>query len=78
MTKPIVFVSYSHKDEKEKEALVSHLSVLQRAGLIEVWVDDRIQGGADWEDEIKKVIARARVAILLVSANFLTSDFIIL
>jgi hypothetical protein len=77
MPRPVVFISYSHKDEAEKEQLVSHLKVLESAGLIELWVDDRIAGGADWEAEIKQAIAQARVAILLISANFLTSDFIL-
>ncbi len=77
MTRPYVFISYSHKDETEKEQLLSHLGVLQRAGLIEVWSDDRIGAGADWETEISRAIAQARVAILLISANFLNSDFIL-
>jgi hypothetical protein len=77
MPRPVVFLGYSHKDETEKEQLVSHLKVLESAGLIELWVDDRIAGGADWEEEIKQAIARASVAILLISANFLTSDFIL-
>ena len=77
MTKPVVFVSYNHKDEGEKEALLAHLSVLERAGLIEVWVDDRIDGGADWAEAIKQAIDQAHVAVLLISANFLTSDFIL-
>ena len=77
MSKPVVFISYSHKDETEKEHLVSHLKVLESAGHIELWVDDRIIGGADWADEIERAIARADVVILLISANFLTSDFIL-
>jgi len=77
MSKPVVFISYSHKDETEKEHLVSHLKVLESAGHIELWVDDRIEGGADWADEIKQAIAQAKVAILLISANFLTSNFIL-
>src|SRR5262249_18508403 len=50
---------------------------LERVGLIELWSDDRIPWGGDWEAEIGRAIARARVAILLVSANSLTSDFIL-
>ena len=75
MSRPAVFVSYSHKDEAEKEQLVSHLKVLERAGVIELWVDDRIAGGADWAGEIKLAIDQASVAILLISANFLSSDY---
>lgn len=75
-TLPTVFVSYSHKDEIEKEELLSHLTVLERAGVYRLWVDDHIEGGADWQDEIKQAIAEASVVILLISNNFLLSDFI--
>ncbi len=77
MTRPTVFISYSHQDETEKEQLLSHLGVLQHTGLIDLWNDDRIGAGKDWEPEISRAMARAKVAILLVSANFLTSDFIL-
>jgi hypothetical protein len=76
MTHPVVFISYSHKDESEKDRLLSHLSVLQREGLISLWSDD-IAAGADWKQEIGEAMAQARVAILLISANFLTSNFIL-
>jgi hypothetical protein len=75
--KPTVFVSYSHQDEEEKEALLIHLRVLEHVGLINPWSDDRIRAGADWEAEICQAIDQANVAILLVTANFLTSDFIL-
>jgi hypothetical protein len=75
--KHLVFISYSHKDEQEKEALLTHVRVLERgAGLLNVWSDDRIAGGEQWEPAIEEAISSAKVAILLVSANFLTSDFI--
>ncbi len=74
--RPTVFVCYSHKDEKEKNELLSHLGVLEAANLIELWSDDRIRAGADLEAEINQVIDRASVAILLITANFLTSEFI--
>jgi len=73
-----VFVSYSHKDEAEKDALVTQLRVLQKGvDLVEVWSDDAIGAGEAWEAAIEKALDRARVAVLLVSANFLTSDFIL-
>ncbi|MBI1930705.1 TIR domain-containing protein [Candidatus Poribacteria bacterium] len=77
MNLPTIFISYSHKDEEEKRMLLSHLGVLGHVGLIDVWNDDRIGAGGDWEQEITEAMARARVAILLVSANFLTSHFIL-
>ena len=75
-TKFMVFISYSHKDEDWKDRLVSHLGVLQQEGLIDLWNDRRIGAGEDWYQQIKEAIARASVAVLLVSADFLTSKFI--
>ena len=75
--KPTIFISYSHRDETEKEQLLSHLSVLQHTGLTQLWSDDQIEAGHDWQEEIQTVISQARMAILLVSANFLTSEFIL-
>jgi AAA+ ATPase superfamily predicted ATPase len=74
----MVFISYCHKDEAEKEALLTHLRVLEKgAGIIEVWSDDQIGGGETWMATIDKAVLRARVAILLVTANFLSSDFVL-
>ena len=74
MSKPVVFVSYSHDDEKEKDALVKHLDVLKL--YFDVWVDDKIWGGDDWEEKINGAMGKADIAIMLISANFLTSEFI--
>ena len=57
--------------------MVKHLSVLGKQGLLDVWDDQRIGAGQDWFPEIRKAMERARVAILLISHNFLTSDFIL-
>ena len=75
--RPIVFISYSHKDENEKNELLSHIAILEKENLIDVWVDDRINAGGDWETEIELAIQQARVAILLITANFLNSAFIL-
>ena len=76
MSKPTVFVSYSHRDREWKDRLVQHLEVLEREGLLDVWEDGRIAAGANWRPEIEKAIANASVAVLLVSVDFLRSDFI--
>jgi len=76
-TRSTIFISYSHKDEFEKELLLSHLRVLRSAGLTDVWNDDRIAAGSEWKVEIELAIDRSAIAILLISANFLTSDFIL-
>jgi hypothetical protein len=77
MTRATVFISYSHQDEAEKNELLDHLRVLQQAGLLEVWSDDQIRGGENWKQKIQEAMAQARVAVLLISAHFLNSDFIL-
>jgi hypothetical protein len=76
MSGPSVFICYSHQDEKWRQRLQKHLGVLERQGELEVWDDRRIAAGADWRAEIETAIEKARVAVLLVSADFLTSGFI--
>jgi hypothetical protein len=73
MSAPAIFICYSHKDEVWKDRLVTQLGVLD----LDVWDDRRIAAGADWFREIERAIGRASVAILLISADFLTSDFIL-
>lgn len=77
MTKPTVFISYSHEDEKWKDRLVTHLGVLQQEGLLDLWDDRRIGAGEAWYEKIEEAIEKVKVAVLLVSANFLTSKFIL-
>ena len=77
MTKPTVFISYSHKDEQWKDRLVTQLGVLQQQGYLDVWDDRRIEAGTDWFKEIEDAIHVASVAILMISANFLHSNFIL-
>jgi hypothetical protein len=71
-----VFVSYSHADAAFLRRLQVHLTPLQRDGVISLWDDTRLLPGSQWQIEIKEALDRARVAILLVSADFLASEFI--
>ncbi len=73
---PNVFLSYSHSDREYLDRLLVHLKPLERDGLIDLWVDSRLRAGDRWKKEIEKALTRANVAILLVSADFLASDFI--
>jgi tetratricopeptide (TPR) repeat protein len=73
---PGVFISYSHEDERWKKRLAQQLGVLEREGLVHAWHDGLIAAGGDWLKEIERAMAEARVAVLLVTAAFLSSDFI--
>lgn len=71
-----VFICYSHKDSKLLQRLHVHLMPLEKHLIIDWWDDTRIRPGAKWRDEIKRAIERTRVAVLLISADFLASEFI--
>jgi TIR domain len=71
-----VFVSYSHRDVEWLTRLQTHLKPLMRGGLIDLWDDTRIKPGVEWRREIDEALSLARLAVLIVSADFLASDFI--
>lgn len=77
MDRPTVFISYSHRDEVWKDRLVTHLGVLQQQDHLDLWTDREIGAGEDWYQKIQDAMGAASVAVLLVSANSLTSDFIL-
>jgi len=76
MDRPVIFLSYSHHDEEEKRQLVAHLNVLRHDG-VDLWLDDHLAGGDDWEREVMERVEGASIAVLLVSENYLNSQFIL-
>lgn len=70
-----LFFSYSHKDEELRNELEVHLSMLKRQGLIRAWHDRRIGAGNDIHSNISAELENADIILLLVSANFLSSDY---
>ena len=70
-----LFVSYSHIDKDLKERLVRHLRPLERENLVEVWADNQIQAGDDWDKEIAKKLSQADLVLTLVSIDFINSKY---
>jgi formylglycine-generating enzyme required for sulfatase activity len=74
--KPPVFISYSHQDEVWKDRILGHLNVLVKEDKLVVWEDRQIQPGQIWLSAIEQAMDSCRVAVLLISKDFLSSDFI--
>lgn len=76
VAKHSIFISYSHADEVWLKKLLTHLKSLKKYYGLEEWEDKHLRTSDKWEEEITKALNRATFAILLVSADFLASDFI--
>ena len=70
-----LFFSYSHKDESLRDKLANHLKLLERQGVISAWYDRDITAGTEWEGQIDEHLESAQVILLLISADFLASDY---
>jgi tetratricopeptide (TPR) repeat protein len=70
-----MFFSYSHKDEELRDELSKHLAILKRQGVITAWHDRKIGGGNEWSHEIDEHLNSADIILLLVSSDFLASDY---
>ncbi|MCK9565105.1 MAG: right-handed parallel beta-helix repeat-containing protein [Methanothrix sp.] len=70
-----VIISYSHKDEMLRDELEKHLSILKRQKLISTWYDRKIGAGEEWKGQIDEHLDSARIILLLISADFLASDY---
>jgi len=76
MMRDQVFISYSHQDAEWMTKFSAQLKVIQKIGRLDIWSDERIKAGQNWQQEIDAAIARARVALLLATPDFFASEFI--
>ena len=70
-----IFFCYTHEDEGLLNRLKRHLTPLRRQGLIDVWYDRDISAGTEWEQEIHQHLNAAQIILLLVSPDFIYSDY---
>src|SRR5262245_24866188 len=70
-----LFFSYSHKYEALRNELVNHLHILTRQGVISSWHDRKILPGDEWDHHIHEHLKTADVILLLISADFIASDY---
>ncbi len=70
-----VFISYSHRDREFRNELEKHLANLQRLKIISSWYDGDIPPGTEWKPQILAHLASAQIILLLISADFMASDF---
>jgi hypothetical protein len=70
-----VFFSYAHHDEALRDELAKHLRLLERQGIIAGWHDRQIPAGREWAGELDTHLKTAHIILLLVSADFLASDY---
>jgi TIR domain len=70
-----VFFSYAHEDEVLRDELAKHLKLLERQGVIKAWSDRNITAGEEWKNAIDERLESANIILLLISADFLASDY---
>jgi len=70
-----LFYSYAHSDERLRKQLEKHLAIMKRQGLIEGWHDRKIVAGTQWKDQIDEHLNSADIILLLVSSDFLASNY---
>jgi hypothetical protein len=72
---PTLFFSYAHRDEPLRDELAKHLSLLKRQNIIADWHDRNITAGTDWAQAIDDNLNTANIILLLISSDFLASDY---
>ena len=70
-----IFYSYSHKDQRFRDELETHLSLLKREGNVSSWHDRKIGAGEEWAGKIDTHLNAAQIILLFISPDFIDSDY---
>ena len=70
-----IFYCYAHEDKALRDQLERHLFTLKRSGQISDWYDREIPPGTEWEPEIDSHLDTADIVLLLISSDFMSSDY---
>jgi hypothetical protein len=70
-----VFFSYSERNRELRDKLETHLASLRRKGVIRGWHEGEIGAGEERDKVLIEHLETAKVILLLISADFLASDF---
>lgn len=73
---PMIFFSYSHDDDKERDTLKKKLKYLETRGMAKLWCDRQIPAGQVWSLEIEEKLNASKIVLFLISSNFMGSEFI--
>lgn len=71
-----IFISYSHKNAHWVGKLKNHLAGLRRSNYVKEWTDQELLAGEKWDAKIKEQMKKADIFILMLSADFIASDYI--
>ena len=70
-----IFCCYAREDQPHLQKLKTHLMPLQWQGMVTIWSDNDINAGLEWEQEIKKHLDTAHIILLLISSDFMASEY---
>ncbi len=70
-----IFCCYARKDKALQMHLINHLEPLRRTGQVSTWYDREILPGTEWKQEIDKYLNTSDIVLLLISPNFMASDY---
>jgi internalin A len=70
-----IFCCYASKDKGLEEQLVNHLEPMRRTGQVTIWHDRELLPGMEWKQEIDKHLNTSDIVLLLISPNFMSSDY---